>query len=408
MPHVREQEYVTPSTHFKLQYVEIIHRHHKRTPYASNTFPYETYAWNCDDEALFFYGVPASDGSSAQVTWQVYISPSNPFPPVGFNGTCQFPQISGGGLQDSRQHGMDLYGVYHDLLGFLPDKVETGQVLYRVTNNVITSQVAGQIVEGQYPSTSNSPVSVAIQPDSIDSLEPTYSCPSADSLYSSYAVGSSNPAWTSHLNASASLYNALDSISGVDPTDAGWHNWFDHYFDNLSSRQCHSKPLPCSPTSNNSCITQSLADAVYRRGLYEYSFIYRDAPQSLSYSVSRYGVYIAELASNLRAAMEPTSNTTRVKYRHNVAHDGSISPLLGILQVDVMVWPGMGAEVVFELYSSDAGRWYVRVLWGGRVLRSSNPSLELMDIVPVETVLAYFDGLVGVNAAKIPGLCKSS
>jgi hypothetical protein len=44
-----------------------IHRHHKRTPYASNTFPHESYSWECNDEALFYYGVPYPDGKSAEI-----------------------------------------------------------------------------------------------------------------------------------------------------------------------------------------------------------------------------------------------------------------------------------------------------------------------------------------------------
>ena len=78
-----------------------------------------------------------------------------------------------------------------------------------------------------------------------------------------------------------------------------------------------------------------------------------------------------------------------------------------------MVWPGMGAEVVFELYRSTAtssttatGTDYaVRILWGGQVLNSSNPTLGVADMVPVERLLGYFDGLVGVGAEKVPGLC---
>jgi acid phosphatase len=69
-----------------------------------------------------------------------------------------------------------------------------------------------------------------------------------------------------------------------------------------------------------------------------------------------------------------------------------------------MVWPGMGSEVVFELYSRQ-GCYYIRVLWGGQVLGSSNPSLGLIDLIPVQTFLAYIDGLVGVNASMIPSLC---
>ena len=421
MPHVRAQEYPPAKSGYKLEYVELVskcygrtmrscltplqmHRHHKRTPYAANTFPHETYAWYCDDEALFFYGVPYPDGTAANINWGVYTSPANPFTPEGFNGTCQFPQISGQGLNDSRQHGKDLHGVYHDLLKFLPDTHDKTKVTYRVTNNVITSQVAGQVVEGMFPAETNQQFQVEIQPDSIDSLEPTYTCAYAKTLYAAYAVGSSNPNWTLHLNMSKALYATLDGISGVNATDPAWHNWFDHYFDNLSSRQCHEKPLPCNATNPSDCVTQELADAVYRRGEYEHSFIWRDAPESLNESKSEYGVWPAELAANIRAFMNGTSDTI---YRHNVAHDGSVSPLLSILQIDIMVWPGMGAEVVFELYSK-GGCYYLRALWGGQILRSSNPTLGLMDMVPIGIFLAYIDGLVGVNAAKVPGLCSGS
>lgn len=37
MPHVRAQEYVVPEGH-ELVYVEVVQRHHKRTPYDTNTF----------------------------------------------------------------------------------------------------------------------------------------------------------------------------------------------------------------------------------------------------------------------------------------------------------------------------------------------------------------------------------
>ena len=46
MPHTNVKTYpkVNDSS-YKLEYVEVIHRHHKRTPYAANTFPTEGYAW---------------------------------------------------------------------------------------------------------------------------------------------------------------------------------------------------------------------------------------------------------------------------------------------------------------------------------------------------------------------------
>ncbi|KAK4984574.1 hypothetical protein LTR28_002294, partial [Elasticomyces elasticus] len=143
MPHVRPQEYLQVDESYVLEYVEVIHRHHKRTPYAANTFPKESYPWNCDDEGLFFYGM--------------------------------FPEHAG---QD---------------------------------------------------------VPLLIQPASIDSLEPAYTCTAASELTNAYGPGSNSTAWLAHLDASAPLHASLDSISGVDPSASAWHTTWDHYFDNLSA-----------------------------------------------------------------------------------------------------------------------------------------------------------------------------
>lgn len=407
MPHVNKITYQKPSSEYTLQYVEVIHRHHKRTPYAANTFPRESYPWYCSDEGLFYYGEPLNPfgNNASQTYWNVSTNPVNPFAPSGFNGTCQFPQITRGGLDDSYQHGLDLLAVYDTMLGFLPKSKDPSLVTYRVTNNVITSQVAGEVVAAMYPvAVANGPQALSIQPASIDSLEPTYTCAYATALAANYSVNSKNANWTTHLNASASLYTFLDSVSGVSPTDSGFHMSFDHYYDNLSSRQCHDKPLPCNITNPSVCVNQSIANTVYREGQYEYSYIYRNAPQSLAFATASYGVWIAELAQNLRDSI---SCASPMKYRHNIAHDGSISRLLSILQIDVMVWPGMGAEVVFELYKRQTN-YYVRVLFGGQVLRSSNPCLGRMDMVDVNVLLAYFDGLVGARASKIPSICAKT
>lgn len=382
-----------------------IHRHHKRTPYASNTFPKESYRWDCFDEGLFYYGQPLNpDGNnSARAHWSVFTSDANPFAPTGFNGTCQFPQISRGGLDDSWQHGRDLFGVYYDLLGFLPNKIDD-KVTYRVTNNVITSQVVGMVINGMY--SPDSTVPLKIQPSSVDSLEPAYSCPAASTLYSSYGVGSNAKNWTAHLEAARPLFSSLDAISGIASNSVDWHKSFDHYYDNLSARQCHAKPLPCSLNDASKCVTQAQADLIYRLGQYEYSFIYRDAPQSLQAAVGSYGVFLAELAQNIRSYITGDSD---VIYRHNVAHDGSVSRLLSILQVDVMVWVGMGSEVVFEIYSKkgEDGKHFLRILWGGQILQSSSPALGKVDMLDVDVFLAYIDGLVGSRASKVVNFCKS-
>lgn len=151
------------------------------------------------------------------------------------------------------------------------------------------------------------------------------------------------------------------------------------------------------------CITPADATTVFRLGLYEYSHIYRSTPLSLHASVTSYGVYIAELAQNIR---DTISNASPVKYKHNIAHDGSLAMLLSILQIDEMVWPGLGAEIVFEIYKNAAAMWFVRILWGGQILQSSYPKLGRVDMLPLDTLLGYFDELVGVGASRVPDLCS--
>ncbi|KAK5997371.1 hypothetical protein PT974_02727 [Cladobotryum mycophilum] len=430
MPHVRRREYIKAPDGYELKYVELMHRHHKRTPYSSNAFPVESYHWDCDDEKLYIYGQPSPGQHPASAYRQGYISSVNPFIPSGWIGTCQFPQITNGGLQDSWQHGADLYDVYHSLLGLLPARSANtdydSRVKYRVTNNAITSQVAGMVINGMWQT--RDPVSLLIQADGIDSLEPQYPCPKANSLFSSIK-SSSNPQWQHHLDAAAGIYHQLDGLSGVSPDDYGFHASFDHYYDNLSARQCHEKSLPCKLVdgeNSTDCVSQQLADAVYRLGNWEYSQIYRDSPDSLLASAGSLGVWIGELTTHIR---EVITGKSEVVYFHNVAHDGSVSRLLSILQVDKMVWPGMGSEVVFELYKKTAerlpptlavltrehqlptltdGEYYVRVLFGGRVLKSSSPVLGRMDMLPVGALLAYLDDLVGQGASSVKKICQGS
>jgi hypothetical protein len=53
--------------------------------------------------------------------------------------------------------------------------------------------------------------------------------------------------------------------------------------------------------------------------------------------------------------------------------------------------------------------WFVRILWGGQVLKSSSPTLgKEVDMLPLNTLLSYFDGLAGRGASLVPGLCSQS
>lgn len=177
------------------------------------------------------------------------------------------------------------------------------------------------VINAMYPD-HEGPFPLQIQPSSVDSLEPMYPCLAETYLSGNFSVGGKNPAWTGHLNASSDLFSALDAVSGVLKNDTGFHQSWDHYFDNLSARQCHAKPLPCHITNLTACVSQDQANEVYRLGQWEYSYIHRGSNKSLRAARAAYGVWMAELADNIRRKIAGTNPTV---YRHNIAHDGSIS-----------------------------------------------------------------------------------
>ncbi|KAG6867355.1 hypothetical protein C0993_003853, partial [Termitomyces sp. T159_Od127] len=302
MPHVRTREYKAPSRDFALEYVEVIQRHHKRTPYASNTFFKEDIPWSCVGQGPLA-GLKTASGpgtNAADIQWQAFSNPDNPWTKTvgpGFVGTtCQLPQITEEGLEDAITHGNDLRGVYASRLGLSPH-FDPSISTIRVTNNQITSQVASGLVKGLFPASSD--VEVLVQSTSFDSLEPTYPCPKASQLQTTITTGSQT--WNGHLTAAAGLYAKLDAISGIASHDTGgWHVSFDHYYDNMSAKQCHGKTLPCDVNSTSTCVTQDMADTVYRLGNWEYSWQFRDAPESAQFSTLKYGAWVLELQGHLQ------------------------------------------------------------------------------------------------------------
>lgn len=223
MPRVNPETYPKADPEYLLEYVEVIQRHHKRTPYSHSSFPVEEEKWYCDDERLFYGGETTGENAvgSANTFWSVYTTNANPMVPLGFNGTCQFPQITKDGLVDSWEHGKDLKKVYEGVTGLLPGDFKDGKFnTYRVTNNPITSQVASRLILGMWRGKRDETIPLLVQPASIDSLEPSYPCKAAKDLYATFGPGGTSDAWLAHLRRSSDLKKRLDDLSGVDPDDS--------------------------------------------------------------------------------------------------------------------------------------------------------------------------------------------
>ena len=355
---------------------------------------------------------------SNQIVWDAYRPAQSLLPITGRGSSCRFPQLTKEGMGDAVQHGQDLFEVYHDLLQFLPTVADNAAVKFRVTNNLITTQTVGGIIAGMYPSTGTSS-SVLVADPNTDSLEPDYSCPGADDIVSQYGPASGAPTWQGHLDATATLRQDLNDITGVDATQDDWQRSWDHYFDNLSSRQCHGFDLPCG---NGKCVTQVQADTVYRLGQWESAYLWRTSKESLRRSVATFGAWVDEFLQRVQLV---EAGLSTLKYFHSVAHDGSISRLSALLQLERMVWPGMGAEIVFEIYSRSGAAngtsqqqllqqqqpaskdWFVRILRGGQPFASSHPDLKGGEMIELSKLTGYLSSLIGDQATNVVSLCNS-
>ncbi|XAO27127.1 hypothetical protein I312_105969 [Cryptococcus bacillisporus CA1280] len=316
MPHVRKQEYKVPSKEYELEYVEVIQRHHKRTPYASNTFSKEDISWDCSDEGPYHYAKDANGLNTAPIYWQAQTNTQNPFEytvgPGFVNSTCQFPSIT---LDDAYIHGKDLRGVYHGQLKFLPNKEEKDKYKFRVTNNVITSQTLSGLVKGLF--TGGQEYDVWIQSDSWDSLEPSISCALKNTGAS--AITDISSEWGVHLNRSLELRKRFFNVSGIEwDNDAG-----------------------CEYVLGSS-LRQSLCKAMSRLGNYEYAYKWRMAENSTLYSALTMGAWFRELQGHMNGKIDASNN---VEYSHNVS---SLPHILrrktGDLSRRQPMWPGIDTE----------------------------------------------------------------
>ncbi|KAA1477624.1 phosphoglycerate mutase-like protein [Dentipellis sp. KUC8613] len=362
-PHVNAKHYAAPpqSPGSELVYMNVMIRHHKRTP--DNLYPSENElnpaaGWNCTDFLQFNYG-----GGAANVFHNTFTPPDHPFISLIWNGTCDEGQLTEAGLRDAIRHGQDFWGVYHTKLGFL-HQVDESEIFIRTSVADRTYQVSSGLLFGMDSATAHRSWPVYTEPSVIDSLVPNYACPGADAIRNAYQ---SVPAWTDHLQQNANLKARLDDTLGTAGL-ADWASWYDHFFDTFTSRTCNGHTLPCNSTG--ACVAEEDADRVHAIGDFEYNYIWNTAQNSTTYNQLTFGVMFSELAKNFvsfRAGKESH------KLRFYVGHDGSMVRLasgLGVGKVSPLRWPALGSEFVMEVWRTTHGEMFVRVLHEGTPVES--------------------------------------
>jgi hypothetical protein len=118
------------------------------------------------------------------------------------------------------------------------------------------------------------------------------------------------------------------------------------------------------------------------------SYIWNTAQNASEYVQLDFGVFFSELAATFRSL---EAGTEPYAARLVVGHDGSMIRLasgLGLgAQAPGLRWPGMGSEIVFEVWKTKAGARFVRVLHEGT-------PVDALAWVPFDALVAKLEGLV--------------
>lgn len=298
-------------------------------------------AYNCDNVRPYLYAGPSrADGMQpVPVYAQTYQDPLNPFTP-GVEGTCQYPQITIGGVQDGYQHGEDLWEVYGEKLGLIPDQ-PNDRVWFRSSESALTQGTAGAVLRGVWPKYDGAlPLHQMVE--SVDTVNEGYSCPAIGSTLSQLE---STEGWNEHLDVTKELRSKLGAMLGA--ASSSWQSTFDHFADNFQARLCNGYELPCSVTNSSECVTMEMAEEVFRAGDWEWNYYWRTNPYVVKYIQLVEGLFIGEIISRLQAVQKGTATAD---YSHIFIHDGDIGPILGSLGIKMLRWPAMGSNIAFEVW----------------------------------------------------------
>lgn len=272
---------------------------------------------------------------------ETYTDSNNPFVMDYVNGSCQYPQLTLGGILDGFQHGRDLWAVYGERMRLLPVSPDAETVWFRSSNSPLTQGSAGAVLRGIWPDYGG-PLPLHQQAPGVDTVNQGYPCPARSRILSQIE---STEDWKKHLAATRSLRDRLAKLLGANQAD--WMSTFDHFADNFQARLCNGYDLPCNRADSSSCVSQSDAHEVFRAGDWEWNYWWRRSQDAKQYIALAEGLFLQEIANRLK--MVSQDDLGRV-YTHNFVHDGDLGPALGAFGIQQLRWPGMGSNIAIEVW----------------------------------------------------------
>ncbi|KAA8641341.1 uncharacterized protein ATNIH1004_002009 [Aspergillus tanneri] len=238
----------------------------------------------CDKVHAHLYAAPAHGVSPAQVYGQAYSDPTNPFLDSYVNGSCQYPQLTIGGLLDGYQHGRDLRAVYGDKLGLIPSSLNHHTDKNLATHQFLTinAELRGWSLWYRH---GRSWVSLC--------------CAEFTAVNDQ-----SSPEWKEHLSVTQSLRNRLAVL--FDANTSSWMSTFDHFADNFQARLCNGYELPCQ-LDGSGCATMDDAYTVFRAGDWEWNYWWRYNANATRYIQLVEGLFIGEIVRKLEVVQRRNS-----------------------------------------------------------------------------------------------------
>jgi hypothetical protein len=215
-------------------------------------------------------------------------------------GLWWWAQLTARGFEQQVALGEVLRQLYVLEQGLLPRRLKEEDVWVRSTDVPRTRESALGMLLGLYPAEARvhgQTVRTWRKPMVIEDMLPNpLKCPRYEERRQELTASAE---FQQRMQRTQPLRRQLERVlhtAGVSSFAAD----FDSYVDNLMTRACHAKPLPCDPRGGGGgggeCLTLADARAVLDEGNWQYSFMHQDEVRVWSHKRIRKGASFAALA----------------------------------------------------------------------------------------------------------------
>lgn len=364
-----------PHPSYRLAMAQVVTRHGDRT--AINLLPDEAgVQWDCSLRSRRAVGEEEGHGEEAQHEDGAYLIPKDhPYAADFWTGNCSNGQLTARGFEQQVSLGESLRQLYVHEHELLPKKLHAADVYVRSTDVPRTRESALGMLRGLYPPGAR-PRGEALRtwrkPLVIeDMVANALKCPRYEERKQEVLA---SDAFQERQANTLPLRRQLERVLHTQG-EASFAADFDSYVDNLMTRSCHSKPLPCS-RGDGECLTLDDARAVLDEGNWQYQFVYAD--EELNQLTSGHFLWDLTAAMAAMVAADRGAAGQETPYKLGVfgGHDTTVAPLIGLIAGGIPDgdWPPYATNVVLELWSppepddeseGDRQEPVVRVLYNG-------------------------------------------